>query len=533
MTGGEAKGGDRREAVDEAGSSTLGSFLARDLRPRVGATDEVSTAPTSAPNRAASDSRARPTNAGRRDAHEGEDEDEGDELRLPVAAFPGRWALLPTVAGALSVFVHLSLIGVAAVVVAHLGPPTERRAELTQEDSLFEVELPAIEAPPRASAETAFATRSDNPRHDHRAPRPDDSSSVAYPTGSEPIPRPDTADPGRGGTDEASAAAINLAARADRIALDKDPQSRLDRSQVQRLRSARERASLDDRRATLQPMEVTFLASGDGTTQSRRPLGEDDPARGKQQAAPAAVLGAKPGATSIPPGEGAPPRDEGARDEGVDHTSPGVGLIGARAGTEHHLSADAAFARPWITEGRPAVPADAKDTTRDTVDSTQEVASIDQALLLASTPGGARGNGLGGQRGPLPPAAGGQVGVGTTTLVLGQGTGQLVDLDGNDPRLSDYRRRIMAKIHPLWKDAFPHQAALEGRQGRTILTLSIAPDGTLTAVSVNRPSGVPAFDENVKRAVQKAAPFPPIPKELSAHSMRWSISFDARNPAVR
>jgi TonB family protein len=522
MSGGEAnaKGEARRGNVDDPDAPTLGSFLAGDLRPRVVGT-ETATEPAGLPS---APRRRRPVDT---------DAETDADLVLPLAAFPARWAVLPSVAGALSVFVHLGLIGVAAVVVARLGPPPQRNVPIDQEISLFDVELPSIEAPPRASAETALAYRSDNPRHDRRAPRPDDSSSVAYPTGSEPAPRPDAANPGRGGTDEASAAAINLAARVDRIALDKDPQSRIDRSQVQRLRSARDRASLDDRRATLQPMEVTFLASGDGTEQSRRPLGENDPARGKQRAAPAAVLGAKPGATSIPEGEGAPPRDEGAATSGVDHTSPGVGLIGAKTGTDHHLSADSAFARPWITEGRPAVPADVMDTTRDTVDSSQEVAAIDQALLLASTPGGARGQGIGGQKGPLPPAAGGQVGVGTTTLALGQGTGQLVDLDGNDPRLSDYRRRIMAKIHPLWKDAFPQQAALEGRQGRTILSLSIAPDGTLTSVSINRPSGVPAFDENVKRAVQKAAPFPPIPKELSARSMRWAISFDARNPAVR
>lgn len=525
MSGGE-RGRARRDAgEDTSAAASLGSFLSRDLRPRAAHPDTDT-----------------PANAGPR-AHLGADtrrrdrREEDDDLRLPIVSPMGRWAVLPSVASALglSVFVHLGLLGVAAVVVAHLPPRVEPQTASTEEPTLFEVDVPPLAAqpPPTTSAQTALAYRGDNPRHDHRAPRPDDASSAAYPTGAERTPRPDTNDPGRGGTDTASAAAVNLAARVDRIALDKDPQSRIDRSQVQRLRSAHDRASLDDRRATIQPMEVTFLASGDGDEQSRRPLGERDPSRGKLDAAPAAVLGAKPGAASIPEGEGAPPRDEGARTEGVDHTSPGVGLIGARSGTEHHLTADSAFARPWITEGRPAVPADVMDRTRDTVDSTQEVATVDQALLLASTPGGARGVGIGGQQGPLPPAAGGQVGVGTTTLVLGQGTGQLVDLDGNDPRLSDYRRRIMAKIHPLWRDAFPKQAALDGRQGRVIVSLSIAPDGSLTSLAINRPSGVPEFDENVKRAVQKAAPFPPIPPELSPRSMRWAISFDARNPVVR
>ena len=109
----------------------------------------------------------------------------------------------------------------------------------------------------------------------------------------------------------------------------------------------------------------------------------------------------------------------------------------------------------------------------------------------------------------------------------------MVDLDGNDPRLSDYRRRVMSKIHPLWANAFPQSAALEGRQGRVIVALTIGKDGNVSGVSIARTSGVPEFDENVRKAVLKAAPFPPLPPELSARSMRWAISFDARNPVVR
>ena len=477
--------------------SDLGSFLLADLRPR-----EAAEAPAPRPSA----------------------DDSSDDIARP-GGVPAPLPLVPTGAWVLSVCVHLALAGSLAVLVARMTVPGDATARPASSPARPTVDEPLfVDLQPRVEG---MAVR------DVRPPRPADSSAVTYPSGAQPPARPDTTDGGRGGTREASTFAINLAARADDIALDKDPLSRVDRSQVQRLDSAPDRASLDDRRATIQPMEVTFLASGDGKEQSRRPLAETDPSRGAVKAPPAAVLGALPGAAPLPEGERELRRDPGAETAGVDRTSPGMGLLGAREGTIHRAAADAAFARPWVTEGRPAVPADRKDRTRDNVESVQEVASLEQALLVASTPGGERGKGVGGEDGPGKPAAGGAVGVGTRTLVLGQGTGPLVDLDGNDPRLSDYRRRIMAKIHPLWANAFPQSAALEGKQGVAIISLTINADGSVTQVAVARGSTVDEFDENVRRAVLRAAPFPPLPPELSARSMRWAIRFDARNPAVR
>lgn len=496
----------------------LGSFLLADLRPRD--PDTAESPPLDAPLGLSPPPGTLPrTNE---PAHDDGDDDD-DQRSLP--GLPAPLPLIPTGAWAVSLFVHLGVAGGAALLVARMAgsapavPLTPTGPSRETAETTLEIELPPLVRP--------------SPLRDARAPKPADSSSVPHASGAQPAARPDTRDPGQGGTREASAQAINLAARADTIAIDKDPQSRLDRSQVQRLKSADDRASLDDRRATLQPMEVTFLASGDGHAQVRRTLAEADPSRGALEAAPAAVLGATLGAAPLPPGEGEQRRDPGSEKLGTARQSPGVGLLGGREGTAHHAAADAAFARPWITEGRPAVPADRQDRTRDTVDSVQEVASADQALLLASTAGGDKGKGLGGEEGPGRPAAGGGVGVGTKTLVLGQGTGPLVDLDGNDPRLSDYRRRVMAKIHPLWGDAFPRWAALEGRQGRAIIALTINTDGSVANVSISRPSGVAEFDENVRKAVLKAAPFPPLPPELSARSMRWAIAFDAKNPVVR
>jgi len=95
-----------------------------------------------------------------------------------------------------------------------------------------------------------------------------------------------------------------------------------------------------------------------------------------------------------------------------------------------------------------------------------------------------------------------------------------------------YLRQVMTKVHPLWANAFPKWAALEGLQGTTIITFTIRADGTVVSASVSRPSGIPEFDENCRRAVLRGAPYPPLPPELGP-SFRWAMPFDVRNPAVR
>src|SRR5262249_4415713 len=80
--------------------------------------------------------------------------------------------------------------------------------------------------------------------------------------GGEGAPRPDRGRKGRGGTDTADHTAVNLADRDDGMYLSRDVQTRADRDQVQRVRSAKERSSWEDWRAAREPMELTFVASG-------------------------------------------------------------------------------------------------------------------------------------------------------------------------------------------------------------------------------------------------------------------------------
>ena len=105
------------------------------------------------------------------------------------------------------------------------------------------------------------------------------------------------------------------------------------------------------------------------------------------------------------------------------------------------------------------------------------------------------------------------------------------EVDPLDRRRSLYMRQVMAKLDPLWADAFPKWAAGEGLQGTVIVTFVIRADGNVGSASVTRPSGIPEFDENCRRAVLRGAPYPPVPPELG-ESFRWSMPFEARNPAV-
>src|SRR5262249_46482834 len=83
------------------------------------------------------------------------------------------------------------------------------------------------------------------------------------------VARIDTGSRGSGG-DVTGARATNLAAMNDDMKLDTDLLSRLDRDQVQRLKTASRRTTHEDRRATTQPMELTFLATGKGDHAERR-----------------------------------------------------------------------------------------------------------------------------------------------------------------------------------------------------------------------------------------------------------------------
>jgi len=68
------------------------------------------------------------------------------------------------------------------------------------------------------------------------------------------------------------------------------------------------------------------------------------------------------------------------------------------------------------------------------------------------------------------------------------------------------RSRVAGVAAPLAARHEPGRAAL--------VTLTLAADGTLKALDLDRSSGSAAFDRGLRESVQRATPFPPLPETI-------------------
>jgi TonB family protein len=347
--------------------------------------------------------------------------------------------------------------------------------------------------------------------------------------GGEREPRPDQRRAGRGGSDESSQRALNLADAIDGLLLDRDPLNRLDRSQVQRIDTGQSRRSRDDRRATPNPLELSFLATGRGRIAERRPPAHSNPSRGALAGAHAESVGSLLGGPETEPGSGAEPEVGGAL-SGGERRRAGAGVTSSPHGDDYRRSAAVMLARPFVKQGRAALPAPERGRPEDTLDSTQEVASAVESLIHASTAGGRRGAGPGGQDGPGSLGSGGLDGPGSRSAANGWGPG--APRSSGDPRQAGYFQGIARKVAPHWRDAFPDWAIAEGRSGLAKIAFSIAKDGSVSNVRVTRSSGIAEFDANVMLAIRRASPFDPPPAVFAQTPLAVTMTFDALNPAV-
>jgi TonB family protein len=424
-----------------------------------------------------------------------------------------------------SVLAHITGLGLSGLLLARglsgdapIPPPIPAPAAQLPDDAI-EIELPKV------SGGSLLGDAKE-------APTPEPEALARG--GGEGLPRPDSGHAGRGGSDTADQAAMNLADRDDKILMSPDLMSRFDRSQVQRIKSGTERRSREDWRASREPMELTFVASGasDSTRPERRKESDRDPSAGAPLAGRAMKRGGDLGAEPLPAGFGGEaPRDPGSADVGGDRASVGAGVRDGAVGSDHRDSAKLAFARPSVQEGTPSVPANREGKPSDNKDSEQEVATRVASIFHASAAGGAPGSGPGGQSGQGATGSGGVNGGGSNAKALGTGVGPGLDNDPRDKRRTEYMRQVMSKIGARCLEQFPKWAAAEGLQGTVIVAFTIRADGSISAPAVKRPSGIPEFDENCKQSVARAAPFPALPVELGP-TFSWSLPFTAQNPAV-
>ncbi len=345
--------------------------------------------------------------------------------------------------------------------------------------------------------------------------------------GGQDEPRPDTRRAGRGGDD--GERALNLADNIDGLTLDRDDINDLTRSQAHRLKTSRLRQSWDDRRATPNPMQLSFLASGQGARQERRRPSRYDPSRGVLFGSEAASEGSRLGGFAAELG-GDENRPGGAR-VGSARQRDGAGVRDGAPDRRFHRSARVTLARASVPRARAAVPANRRARPHDTTDSSQEVANAVRSLVHASSAGGRKRTGAGGKTGPGAPGNAGKKGPGSRSKAAGAGGGPR-RASGLDPRLWRYLRALKRQVDPYWENAFPDWAIEEGRGGLAIVSLTVTRTGHATSVKVVRTSGIKEFDDNLLAAVLRASPFGPLPPKLGKSQLSVNITFDALNPAV-
>ena len=354
---------------------------------------------------------------------------------------------------------------------------------------------------------------------------PPEELEPALPGGGPLTRHPDTEQPGRGGSKTAAQAATNLDSHIDPISLETDAPTHLERSQVQRLRTANARRSWDDHRSTPTPMQLTFLATGKGKLPERRLPAANAP--GSVAGTVAASLGGVAGgnddeaglALNPAPGAAAPGRREAELQSGAPTKAPT---------TAPSRGAQVLIARPWVMRARPALPTEVRARPNDVDDSSQAVAARVAALIHASTIGAPPGPGVGGEPVGGPPGRSGSEAIGSRTTPSGFGPGP----DAlNDPGIQGYVAGLKQRVDDQLRRAFPDWAIEAGRSGHVIFELAVLADGRLERVRMLRPSGIAEYDGNVLTGVRRIPSFGPLPKALGQRAL-ITMSYTSLNHVI-
>ena len=93
-----------------------------------------------------------------------------------------------------------------------------------------------------------------------------------------------------------------------------------------------------------------------------------------------------------------------------------------------------------------------------------------------------------------------------------------VSLNTSDPVYVTYFTKIKQLILSRWE--YPELALRYGLEGRLSVEFTIGANGQLERLRVVRSSGSHILDEEALRAIQAAAPFPPIPRWIQPNPLR-------------
>lgn len=354
----------------------------------------------------------------------------------------------------------------------------------------------------------------------------------------------DSFDLGQGGDETGRRAVVLLMPRADSVTLQDNPFNSANTAQMQRIRTAGDRATREDRRATPNPHDQPFLASGAGIHRERRPVSALDAETGARRAPQPSSLGTdrtRVASQVVDPrsrartdsgrvGEAPDPSREGAATE-----SPGIGIQNGM-GERRSTAANVAHGRPRVDEGPAATSSNWRDArVRDSQDTELLAAHLVQSAVDASERSGPRvGSGRGGVGGGGDPGSGGGVRSGGRAQPFGPGPGAFSALDTNDRRYIRWYTQLTRRVYDRLD--FPHERMLEMDQGWSVYRIVVRSDGSLASrPRLTRSSGFGDLDQAARRAIEQAAPFAPLPSALSdgidTHAV--SMRVEHSNPMVQ
>lgn len=348
---------------------------------------------------------------------------------------------------------------------------------------------------------------------------------------------------GGGGEARAPEEGVLLAMNVDDVRLQDAPWNAVGVAQVQRIHTDASRASWDDRRATPNPHDQPFLASGTGSHRERRRVSVLEPnegaprapvrsAEGREQAASVSTA-----ATSLAVGAGpaAPPTDAHATAaRGAAQASPGTGIAGGH-GARDSAAAPVATGRPAVDEGPAATLATTRERPRDDTDSEQLATQLMQSWVDASPrTARERAAGGGGVGGGGPAGSGGGRVEGGEATPHAPGPGGRGALDTRDSRYQAWllaqRRRVYGAM------VFPRERQLQMDQGVVVYVFSVDRSGQLVGTPrLRRSSGYADIDAAALRAIRSTLPTAPPPSALMQDrtELPLTLHLDFSNPMVR
>jgi TonB family protein len=315
---------------------------------------------------------------------------------------------------------------------------------------------------------------------------------------------------GKGGVAASEGRALLLFSFVSPLTLQDTDLNNVQQNQVQRIATSPLRATQEERRATPNPDQALFLASGRTGHQERRAPTEHDAQQGGHSAARTPQREARPEPRPRLVASAPTLASERAQNEGL-RTPRGI----ARGqGRSAQLEAAVQFARPNIDQGPAATPAEMNDAkVRDNQDAELLAAALQRSIVDSSTQRAARqAAGIGGESGTQGLSQEGNE-RGARARPYLPGPGNASALDTSDKR---YVRWFLEQKERVQNElVFPLPRALAKDQGVSIYRIVVRRDGRLAdAPRLVRSSGFRDFDEAAVVAIRRALPFSPLPEQL-------------------